>query len=143
MTRRNDDAPDSRYGRFSADGTEYVVTDFRTPRPWINVVANERVGLTVSQTGSGFSWVDNSQLAVTVRWQQEFASDRSGRFLFLRDRDLGALWSLAPSPCWPAYESFAGTVWGIRPSRLSIRASRRAGRSSSIRSPPSSCGPWC
>lgn len=107
MTRRNDDAPDSRYGRFSADGAEYVVTDFRTPRPWINVVANERVGLTVSQTGSGFSWVDNSQLAVTVRWQQEFAEDRSGRFLFLRDRDLGALWSLAPAPCWPAYESFA------------------------------------
>jgi cellobiose phosphorylase len=107
MKDRTDGLPDPTYGRFSADGREYIVTDFRTPRPWINVIANERVGLTVSQTGSGFSWVDNSQLAVTVRWQQDLAEDRSGRFLFLRDRELGALWSLAPAPCWPVYDSFA------------------------------------
>ena len=56
------DLPSSRYGHFSADGTEYVITDPRPPRPWVNVIANPRVGLAVSQTGSGFSWIDNSQL---------------------------------------------------------------------------------
>jgi len=95
------------YGHFSDDGTEYVVTDPRTPRPWINLIANPRVGLAVSQTGSGFSWIDNSQLAVLVRWQQEFADDRSGRFLYLQDRDTGELWSLAPAPCRPAYGRYA------------------------------------
>jgi cellobiose phosphorylase len=95
------------YGHFSNDGTEYVVTDPWPPRPWINLIANPRVGLAVSQTGSGFSWIDNSQLAVMVRWQQEFADDRSGRFLYLRDRDTGEVWSLAPAPCRPAYDRYA------------------------------------
>jgi cellobiose phosphorylase len=95
------------YGAFSEDGREYVVTDWRTPRPWTNVIANPRSGLLVSQTGSGFSWIDNSQLAALVRWQQEFADDRSGRFLYLRDLDGGALVSLAPAPCFPDYERFA------------------------------------
>ncbi|HEX5758748.1 MAG TPA: glycosyl hydrolase family 65 protein [Thermoanaerobaculia bacterium] len=95
------------FGRFSADFREYVVTDWRTPRPWCNVVANPRVGLTVSQTGSGFSWIDNSQLAAIVRWQQDLAEDRSGRFLYVRDHDDGRVWSLAPAPCRPAYDRFA------------------------------------
>ena len=95
------------YGHFSDDGTEYVVTDPHPPRPWVNIIANPRVGLAVSQTGSGFSWIDNSQLAVVVRWQQEFADDRSGRFLYLWDRDTDEVWSLAPAPCWPAYDLYA------------------------------------
>lgn len=99
--------PGGRYGRFSAEGTEYVITDPRTPRPWINLIANPRVGLAVSQTGSGFSWIDNSQLAVVVRWQQDLAEDRSGRFLYMRDRDTGEVWSLAPAPCWLDYRRYA------------------------------------
>ena len=97
----------TNYGHFSDDGSEYVVTDPRTPRPWINLIANPRVGLAVSQTGSGFSWIDNSQLAVMVRWQQEFADDRSGRFLYLWDRDTDEVWSLAPAPCRPVYDRYA------------------------------------
>ena len=97
----------ARYGHFTVEPPEYVITDPRTPRPWANVIANARVGLAVAQTGCGFSWIDNSQLAVLVRWQQELAEDRSGRFLYLRDEEDGALWSLAPAPCWPAYDAFA------------------------------------
>ena len=67
--------PSNRYGHFSEDGREFVVTDPRPPRPWTNVIANERVGLAVSHTGSGFSWIDNSQLAAVTRWQQELAVD--------------------------------------------------------------------
>lgn len=98
---------ESLFGHFAADGSEYVLTDWRTPRPWINLIANPRAGLAVSQTGSGFSWIDNSQLAAVVRWQQELADDRSGRFLYLRDLDSEAVWSLAPAPCFPAYDRFA------------------------------------
>ncbi|MEO8275357.1 MAG: glycosyl transferase family 36 [Thermoanaerobaculia bacterium] len=95
-----------RYGRFSEDGSEYRITDWRTPRPWINLISSPRAGLAVSQTGSGFSWIDNSQLGAIVRWQQELTEDRSGRFLYLRDTESGLLTSLAPSPCSPAYDSF-------------------------------------
>ena len=94
------------YGHFSADGREFIVTDPRTPRPWANVIANERLGLAVSQSGSGFTWIDNSQLAVVNWWQQDFAQDTTGKFLYAVDRDSGRTWSLSPAPVWPKYDFF-------------------------------------
>jgi cellobiose phosphorylase len=94
------------FGHFAPDGREFVITDFRTPRPWVNVIANPRFGLAVSQTGSGFTWIDNSQLAVITRWQQDLTRDEYGKFLFLRDDEVGRVWSLSPAPTWPAYDVF-------------------------------------
>ena len=100
-------ASDRRYGHFSDDGREYRITDPRPPRPWVNIIANPRFGLAVSQTGSGFCWMENSQLGTITRWQQDLALDSSGRFLYARDADTGAVWSLAPAPVWPEYERYA------------------------------------
>jgi cellobiose phosphorylase len=97
----------NRYGRFNADGSEYVITDPHTPRPWVNIIANPRFGLAVSQNGGGFTFVDNSQLAMITRWQQDLVLDSSGKFLYVRDADDDGLWSLSPAPLWPAYARFA------------------------------------
>lgn len=94
------------YGRFSADGREFRITNPRPPRPWVNIIANPRVGLAVSQTGSGFSWIDNSQLGVLTNWQQDFSQDCSGKFLYLRDAESGEVWSLSPAPVWAALDQF-------------------------------------
>ncbi len=96
----------NRYGHFSVDGAEYCITDPRTPRPWVNIISNPRLGLAVSQGGGGFTWVDNSQLAVITRWHQDFAHEASGKFLYVRDADSGAIWSLAPAPVWPEYDQY-------------------------------------
>jgi cellobiose phosphorylase len=96
----------NRYGHFSADGREYCITDPRTPRPWVNVMANPQFGLAISQTGSGFNWIGNSQLAAITRWEQDLVRDSSGRFLYLTDRDSGKCWSLSPAPVWPAYDHY-------------------------------------
>ncbi len=98
---------ESRYGCFLADGTEYCITDPNTPRPWVNVIANPRMGLAVSQTGSGFTWIDDAQLGVITRWQQDLAQDSSGKFLYVRDADSGELWSLSPAPVWAKYDRYA------------------------------------
>jgi cellobiose phosphorylase len=95
------------YGHFSEDGREYVITNPATPRPWSNIIANPRFGLAVSHTGSGFTWIDNSQLAVVNVWRQDLAEDSSGKFLYARDAESGALWSLSPAPVWAAHESYA------------------------------------
>lgn len=92
------------YGHFSADGREYIITDPRPPRPWSNIISNPRLGLAVSQSGSGFTWIDNSQLAVINWWQQDFAQDNAGKFLYLSEGD--DLWSLSPAPVWADYDRF-------------------------------------
>jgi cellobiose phosphorylase len=97
----------NQYGHFAEDGTEFWITDPKTPRPWVNVIARPRIGLAVSQTGSGFTWIDNSQLAVITRWQQDLNEDCSGKFLYVRDADSGQLWSLSPAPTWPPFDHYA------------------------------------
>ena len=87
---------DNAYGHFSGDGLEYVITDPRTPRPWVNVIANPRLGLVVSHTGSGFTFIDNSQLGVITRWQQELVEDCSGKALYLRDAATGSVETYQP-----------------------------------------------
>ncbi len=78
------------YGRFVEDGREFAITDPRTPRPWVNVISNPSFGLVVTQAGGGLTWVENSQLAVITRWEQDLIRDRSGKFLYLRDPNSGA-----------------------------------------------------
>lgn len=108
-----DDAARDRYGRFSEDGREYIVTDPRTPRPWSNIISNERFGLAVSHTGSGFTWIDNSQLAVVNWWQQDFAQDTSGKFLYVLDRQSGRRGrSRRLRRGRRSTASSAGTAWG-------------------------------
>lgn len=94
------------YGRFVEDGRAFAITDPRTPRPWVNVISNPSFGLVVSQAGGGFTWVENSQLAVITRWEQDLIRDRSGKFLYLRDVDSGNVWSASPSPVWARWEEF-------------------------------------
>ncbi|MCB9850001.1 MAG: glycosyl transferase family 36 [Phycisphaerales bacterium] len=100
-------APANPYGHFLAEGREYCITNPATPRPWVNIVGNQRMGFAVSQTGSGFTWIDNSQLGVITRWQQEFAHDASGKFIYARDADRDEVWSLTPAPCFVDFDNYA------------------------------------
>lgn len=89
----------SRYGHFLADDGTYVVTDVLTPRPWINVLANESYGLVISQAGGGFSWADNCQIFRLTRWEQDLVEDAYGRFLYVQDLDDPSdLWSTTYQP---------------------------------------------
>lgn len=97
------------YGHFSDDGTEYRITDWRTPRPWINVISNGRWGVTISQAGGGYSWLDHAMLNRITRWNQDIVRDGDGKFFLVQDRDSGVVWSLTPQPLRPEYEAFACT----------------------------------
>ncbi len=93
------------YGGFSADGTEYVIrlpwgrdAPRRPPQPWINVIANERCGLLVSESGAGYTWARNSQANRLTPWDNDPVSDPHGESCYIRDEDSGAAWSPTPGP---------------------------------------------
>jgi cellobiose phosphorylase len=88
----------TKYGYFNDDGTEYVITRPDTPKPWVNVISNGDYGLIVSQAGGGFSWRAHSNFNRLTRWQQDLVQDNWGKFLYLKDRDTGDLWSAAFQP---------------------------------------------
>lgn len=87
----------SKYGHFSKDGKEFIITTPRTPRPWINVISNGDFGITVSQTGGGYSWRTHAQLNRLTRWDQDLIKDEWGKYLYLRD-ERGNIWSAGWKP---------------------------------------------
>lgn len=86
---------------------EYVITRPDTPRPWSNVISNGQYGFTVSQTGGGFSWLDNSNLNRLTRWDQDLLRDACGKYLYLRDDLAGNFWSLSYMPTRTKFDRYA------------------------------------
>lgn len=95
-------------GGFSADGSEYVIhlgTGQWTPAPWINVIANPQFGFQVSESGSGYTWAQNSRENQLTPWSNDPVSDPSGEIFYIRDEDTGEVWTPTPLPIreetWP------------------------------------------
>ncbi|MFA3783712.1 GH36-type glycosyl hydrolase domain-containing protein [Melioribacteraceae bacterium 4301-Me] len=86
----------TKYGYFSDDGSEYVITNYNTPKPWVNVISNGQYGLVISQTGGGFSWKEHSEFNRLNRWHQDLVQDNWGKFFYVKDNLSGEIWS----PTW-------------------------------------------
>lgn len=97
---------EGRYGHFRPDGREYVITDPRTPRPWVNVIGNGDYGLVVSQTGGGYSFRGNAGQNRITRSFQDLVKDNWGRFVYLRDREDGSFWSATWKPVGAPYDRY-------------------------------------
>lgn len=92
---------DNGFGGFTPDGREYVVyTDSKstTPAPWINVIANESAGFTLSEAGGGFSWSQNSSENRLSVWRNDAVTDMPAEAIYLRDEEIAAVWSPTPMP---------------------------------------------
>ncbi len=88
-------------GGFRPDGREYVIALdglSKTPTPWCNVIANPRTGFVISESGSSYTWVDNSQTHRISPWSNDPLTDPSGEAIYLRDEQDGAIWSPTPLP---------------------------------------------
>lgn len=103
-----EDAPDAGEllyfngtGGFSPDGKEYVIRleeGRHTPAPWINVISNKGFGFQVSESGSGYTWAENSRENKLTPWSNDPVSDMPGEVLYLRDETKGVFWSITPIP---------------------------------------------
>lgn len=88
----------TKYGHFDKNGKEFVITNYKTPRPWTNLLTNGDFGAIVSQTGSGYSWKSNAQLNRITRWEQDLIKDEWGKYLYIRDDVSKDFWSAGWKP---------------------------------------------
>lgn len=96
-------------GGFTKDGREYIIdlrvdpqvdirTGLKTPMPWVNVIANSRLGTVVSESGSASTWYSNAQLYRLTPWSNDPVSDASGELIYIRDETSGCFFSPTPYP---------------------------------------------
>src|SRR3989338_8990400 len=111
----------TKYGYFTGDGKEYVITRPDTPRPWINNISNGDYGTIISQTGSGYSFRGNSNLCRINTWIQDIIKDDYGKYVYIRDNDSKKVWSAGWKPVCPEftkYEVRHGTGYTVITARI-------------------------
>ncbi len=87
-------------GGFTQDGREYIMIlkpGDNTPAPWSNVIANPQFGTIVSESGSVYSWAENSHDFRLTPWSNDPVSG-GGEALYVRDEESGRFWSPTPQP---------------------------------------------
>jgi cellobiose phosphorylase len=116
-------APQLRFfnglGGFTQDGREYIVIlppGGSTPAPWCNVLANQRLGTVVSESHTGYTWIDNAQQFRLTPWNNDPVSDPPGEAIYIRDDETGQFFSPTPSPArgdadYHCRHGFGYTVW--------------------------------
>ena len=70
-------------GGFSNDGREYVINlekDTNTPLPWSNIISNKNFGFLVTESGSGYTWCQNSRENKLTPWSNDPVSDIPEKF---------------------------------------------------------------
>src|SRR5438094_616518 len=88
-------------GGFTEDGKEFVIylgPSTRTPLPWINIMANPKFGALVSESGAECVWGRNSQNDRLTPWFNDPICDPPGTAIYIRDDEIGVVWSPTPQP---------------------------------------------
>lgn len=90
------------FGGFSEDGAKYILhlkKDLWPAAPWINVISNSNQdGFTISESGQGFTWSENSRENRLTPWRNDPVSDSVSEAVYLRDELTGEFWSPTPLP---------------------------------------------
>lgn len=95
------------YGHYSTDGKEYIITNPKTPSPWINYIYNGRYFSTISNNGGGISYYKSPLHGRITRYRiNEVPPDRPGKYIYVKDQETGEIWSLTWQPVGKNPESY-------------------------------------
>ena len=91
---------DNGIGGFRPDGKEYCIRlgHENTPAPWINVISNANFGFVVSESGSGYSWCENSHEFRLTPWSNDAVSDPASEVIYISDRETGRVFTPTALP---------------------------------------------
>ena len=81
-----------KFGYFDDVRKEYVITDPRTPYPWINYLGNEDFFSIISNTAGGYSFFKDARLRRITRYRyNNVPLDNGGKYFYINDN--GIVWS--------------------------------------------------
>ena len=92
-------------GHFDDKRREYVITDPRTPFPWINYLGCEDFFSLISNTAGGYSFYRDAKLRRLTRYRyNNVPADDGGRYFYIREGD--SIWSPGWKPCRTALDDY-------------------------------------
>ncbi len=77
-----------QFGHFDDAKREYVITDPKTPLPWINYLGSEAFFSLISNTAGGYSFYKDAKLRRITRYRyNNIPVDSNGRYFYVKDGD--------------------------------------------------------
>ena len=94
-----------QYGHFDDGRREYVITNPRTPWPWINYLGNEDFFSLISNTAGGYSFYRDAKFRRITRYRyNNVPMDNGGKYFYINDGE--SVWNPGWKPCKTELDSY-------------------------------------
>jgi len=94
-----------KYGHFDDVAREYVITNPRTPHPWLNYLGNEDFFGLISNTAGGYAFYKDARFRRLTRYRYNNVPwDDGGRYFYIQDGD--CVWSPGWKPVKVALDDY-------------------------------------
>ncbi len=94
-----------KFGYFDDINREYVITNPKTPWPWINYLGNEDFFSLISNTAGGYSFYKDAKFRRITRYRyNNVPMDSGGRYFYIKDGD--TTWSPGWKPVKTPLDSY-------------------------------------
>lgn len=94
-----------KFGHFDDTQREYVITDPKTPYPWINYLGNKDFVSIISNTSGGYSFFKDARLRRITRYRyNNVPVDDGGKYFYINDN--GKVWNPGWKPVKTKLDSY-------------------------------------
>ena len=94
-----------KYGYFDDSAREYVITDPKTPFPWINYLGNRDFFSLISNTAGGYSFYKDAKFRRLTRYRYNgVPMDAGGRYFYIKDGE--TIWNPGWKPTKTPLDSY-------------------------------------
>ena len=95
-----------KYGFFDDKNKEYVITNVKTPYPWINYLGSDEFFTLISNTSGGYSFYKDALLRRITRYRyNNVPIDNGGKYFYINDN--GDIWSPGWKPVKAELEDYS------------------------------------
>ena len=91
----------NEYGAFSKDGKEYIIKineENKLPTTWSHIMANQKFGTVVTESGGGYTWYKNSRLNRITSWHNSSSTNIPSEIIYFKDEENGKIWTPTAMP---------------------------------------------